>query len=350
VTAGPLATPGPATAGSAAGPAVGSAAAGSAAGSAAAGSAAGPVLAPRLWEVMDLVRTAPDGGVLVDGRPVPAGEDRVLRHGVSAALYRTAHAGLAGDPVDPGPRRAEHRRDLARERELIAALPHRERAEPVRVLRRGPGSVLVLLDGLRVAVAADALTGPDDAPAVRMPTARPALSPGFLLADGSRGSGATGPDLLRLYAHVPDPQAGLVLWRTAARVLEEHGVPFRMKTTSAVTDVARRDGLVVYLGPAALPALGGLVDALAATGAAGAATSPFARELAPGLAVAWDPRDPRPGMRGLSFGQHRCLVVAAALLTPDGRADPAAAVHDALVAAGVDPRHPHRALDGPAAP
>jgi hypothetical protein len=56
--------------------------------------------------------------------------------------------------------------------------------------------------------------------------------------------------------------------------------------------------------------------------------------IAPGMAVSED-----PGF-GLSFGRHRCAIVADALADRDG--GPLAAVAAAFVANGLDPRAPHR--------
>ena len=62
----------------------------------------------------------------------------------------------------------------------------------------------------------------------------------------------------------------------------------------------------------------------------------FVRRLAPGVGTAWEPSDTHPGRQGLSFGQHRATVLAAALVDAAGD-DPVDHIVTAFRDAGIDP-------------
>jgi hypothetical protein len=145
-------------------------------------------------------------------------------------------------------------------------------------------------------------------------------------------------------------------------------VRYRAKVTSGMRLFPRRDGLVVYLGPDAWYAVDQVVAAVEGMPGLGTETSPFVRRLAPGVGAAWEPDDPRPGKRGLSFGEHRCQAVAEALVgiavrgegsreaAADGSREAAAdgsreaAIAEAFFNAGVDPLMPARNLGSPVVP
>jgi hypothetical protein len=188
---------------------------------------------------------------------------------------------------------------------------------------------------------------------------RPSLSPGFFLVDGSRPLTHQGA-ILRVYLHVETPGAALDAWGRTLRCLEESGVPFRAKAASSAHALPRRDGVVVYLGSGDQHVLPGLVEALEGA-VLGADVSPFTRPLAPGVAVAWEPDDSRPGMRNTSFGEHRSRALAAGLIryttehgtAPDGphpHPNRSKVVRQALLEAGIDPLDPARNLSSPPFP
>lgn len=277
----------------------------------ASGTAASPGLDEALEEVLSALSPTEDGtGVRLGDREVRAERPRRLRQRLGTALYETFHAGHAfGDK--PG---ILHR-DMVLEAQLAEAVPHSTTPVAARpVDDRPPGSgPVVSLGGVRVRLPAGTLPaepgpGGDGRVPLRLPTARPRLSPGFFLVDGSRGTCGPGP-LLRVYVHLAEPSSAVEVWRTVLDLLEEHGVPYRAKITSSRRLLPRRDGLVVYLGPGAWHTVPGLAKAVPAT-AVGHSVSAFARALAPGVAVAWEPDDKRPGRRNSSFGQHRSLAIA----------------------------------------
>jgi hypothetical protein len=79
----------------------------------------------------------------------------------------------------------------------------------------------------------------------------------------------------------------------------------------------------------------------------GPEVSVFTERVGPGVAVAWEPSDRRPTMRGLSFGEHRARATAEGLVRHAASHDggtAAESVRLALAEAGIDPAHPARNL------
>ncbi|GGM90454.1 hypothetical protein GCM10010106_42520 [Thermopolyspora flexuosa] len=297
-----------------------------------------------LTAALDEVRVSvADLTATVFERKVTADNPRELQSLLASALYDVLHAGMKGEPATL-PRRL---RDARLETDLAAAVPHAEtttravvcampepppvavppaEAEAGSAAHRVPGTgaetesrVLVLVDGLRVWAPRDAIrtAGPPWAPGqevtLAMSPARPALSPGFFLVDGSAGSVASS-RTLRVYVHLRDPRSAVAAWGRVLTLLEERRVRYRAKVLSAPVMYPRRDAIVVYLDSDGWTLLPELAGAAADGPGVGDDVSVFCRRLGPGVAVAWEPEDDRPAMRGLSFGQHRAGVLARALL------------------------------------
>lgn len=267
-----------------------------------------------------------------------------LRSKLASALYRTLHTGAP--PTDEAPR-PRSRRDPDLELRFRAGMPHQRTVRPVRVLERRPadGTVLVELDGVRVRLPEARLTpaGPRDL--VEHDAARPVLSPGFFFAHGSHGRPPRGP-VLRLYVHLRHPDAAVAAWTAALRVLEQQTLPYQAKVLSAPQYYPRRDALVLYLTAAHQAVADEVATAVSDVDGLGASTSALAEPLAPGVAIAWEPADDRPGMQGLSFGQHRAHAIAGGLLAHarDPRTPQRTAIARAMQAASIDPAAPHRNL------
>jgi hypothetical protein len=259
-----------------------------------------------------------------------------LKQELATAIYGRWHAGNAEDPSED--------RDPEFDAQLREHTPH-DWTE--RLGTRAPGAGFVVLDGVRVAVpdSWQLADGPEGT--VRVPAVRPNLSPGFFLVDGSRGTGLTDGQTLRMYVHLADARTAPVAWRAVVSTLEADDVPYRAKILSRRADYPRRDALVVYLGRAAWGAAPALVAALDAVPGRAPETSVFVKRLADGVGIAWEPSDSRPGMSGRSFGQHRAFAVAGGLLAEHGDGDP---IGRALRAANVDPSDPSRNLDSPVLP
>lgn len=297
-----------------------------------------------------------------DGRVVEGDTPKQLRGALATALYEEWHAGIT--PARAALRRRSPRRDHDLELLLTTAVPHRTAAVEVVVGPRvtGPDGESVLVDLHRVRVRVP-LNGPlgetlltaaaGDTVSVPFSSVRPALSPGFLLVNGSAGSPGQG-EILRLYLHVPTADAAPAVWGAALTTLERAGVPYRAKVLSRRASFPRRDAVVVYLGEPAWRVLPDLVDTVTGLAALAPDTSALAHRVAPGVAVAWDPRDLRPGWDRMSFGQHRGAAIAEAVVAAVGsdrrNVAVAVAVAASLSAASVDPAAPYRNAASPALP
>ncbi|MFG2678580.1 T3SS effector HopA1 family protein [Streptomyces sp. NPDC048392] len=269
-----------------------------------------------------------------------------MRRLLSESIYDVHHA---GQPDGQVPSRL---RDRELEARLVEVVPHREitvravlRSGPERMTDDGPERFLVEREGVRFWAPRSALPGtvdggPGDRVDLVMPSARPALSPGFFLVDGSRQRrGAK--EVLRVYLHVADVEHAVGVWQAALTFLEDHAVPYRAKMLSAAELYPRRDSIVVYLDGELAAIAPELAEAVAQAPGLEPAVSSFAQELRPGIATAWEPVDTQPGMQGLSFGQHRATVLAAALV--DSAEDPSQTerkVVEHFVAAAIDPARP----------
>lgn len=290
-----------------------------------------------LPEVLVNAHTAVVNGVTLHADTRPELEARLTEW-----LYAELHAGLC----DNNTAQAVAKRDRWLERALTEAIPHE--ATPVTATLREAGeSLLVEWDGVLVRVpraTAVAVPGTDEPVELRVRPARPALSPGFLLTTGSRPVDLSGP-ALRVYVHLSDPDSAVRAWRSVLVRLESEAVAYQAKALSRVCQYPRRDALVVYLPAAHTPAAALVAAAVHGLPGVLDETSVFAERLAAGVATAWEPTDTRRGRTGLSFGQHRCLVLAQALLGAAERGEPREpAVARAFLDAGVDPDNPARNL------
>ncbi|CAL9327094.1 T3SS effector HopA1 family protein [Streptomyces sp. SudanB182_2057] len=267
----------------------------------------------RTWVSEDLMAAR------VGDRELTAEHPRELQRALSTTLYEELHAGMVEKEPGAVP---YHLRDPRFEEQLAAGVPHRTttRLVPVRAVPAdGDSRILVEREGVRVwmplaDVQDDGPFALDQKVTVAVTAARPALSPGFFLVDGARpverGPGA----LLRVYLHLTDAEGAIGVWSDALHFLEGRHANYRAKVLSARPLYPRRDALVVYLRHGSWDLAHDLAQALRGQPALGDGVSLFARPLAPGIAAAWEPADQRPGMRGLSFGQHRAGVLAQALI------------------------------------
>jgi HopA1 effector protein family len=126
--------------------------------------------------------------------------------------------------------------------------------------------------------------------------------------------------LTRLYWNVT-PHAAARLVRALTQHLNDFSVAFKMKLPAAPDAYDRVDTAVLYLAKCDYLRGKALFSSIH-RGLSGlrSAVPVFTKSIAPGLGVAEDPGN------GLSFGQHRCLIVARALWRAfmDGEDSPAA--------------------------
>lgn len=319
--------------------------------------APGP-LPPRLRDALGRVSVAPDRSrARVDDREIEADSPREMRRLLAEALYDILHAGQF---VAKGAL-SFRLRDEVFERVLGAAVPHERSTTRARVHIPPAESggtaarALVEWDGVRVWVPAESVgeDGPLTAGQVvtlDVPARRPALSPGFFVVDGALPRNPHR-ELLRVYVHIARWEDAAPVWARTLGHLEERGIAYRSKILSAKALYPRRDALVVYLGQESWQRVPALAEALRGVPGIGRETSVFAEPVARGIAVAREPEDDRPGMSGLSFGQHRATALARALLDSAADGTPVEQTVGArFTEAGIDPADPARNSASPEPP
>lgn len=316
------------------------------------------VVPRRLLEALSAVTVSADGlRAQVGEREVTAESPREMRRLLSESLYDELHTGSRVEKGDLSFRF----RDEQMEEILAGAVPHQKtikRARVIEVIEEGAGDgadshILAELEGVRVRLPREVIVeGDPDSPGsvigLSFTVRRPALSPGFFMVDGTRTRGS-GSGVLRLYVHLTDWREAAPVWGAVLSHLEDNEIPFRSKVLSARALYARRDALVVYLGGDAAAAAPQIAEVVRGMPGVGEETSVFAQELAPGVATAAEPEDRRPGMSGLSFGQHRATAVATALLEHSANGGSLSDhLATAFTEAGIDPRVPARNVEQPA--
>ncbi|MFQ6397847.1 T3SS effector HopA1 family protein [Nocardia sp. KC 131] len=305
-----------------------------------------------LRAAIDNIEIGPDADwAVIAGYRIEDTDRRVLRVRLSDAIYGTLHAGREIDPDQRLPRRI---RDTEFERMLTENTPQRHFQVSVRVRELaqerpdGTTRILVGRDGVRMWVPVERIdtesyTAGDEV-LMQASALRPAVSPGFFFVHGTTPF-RRGPDLLRVYIHISDSNAAPRIWRRVLEFLEAREVSYRAKVLSSPLLYSRRDALVVYLAPQFDDVVTELAELVTGTNGTGGETSLFAERIAPGVSIAWEPRDPRPEMTGLSFGQHRASAIAGALLDAAcGIGDLYELLTAEFIAAGIDPAHPARNL------
>lgn len=155
---------------------------------------------------------------------------------------------------------------------------------------------------------------------------------------GRSWSDATPPlDLIRLYWSVQLAQLPRLVG-LLTELLDQVEDPWMLKCAVDPAVHARADSVVLYLSREQVESLTDEIDAIRSgiQSNARATRPPFALAVGPGLAVAEDPGT------GESFGQHRCRLVAEAVIEGGGDlARVTAAVVARFSADGIDPDRPH---------
>ncbi|MFD5898111.1 T3SS effector HopA1 family protein [Streptomyces sp. NPDC060366] len=314
-----------------------------------------PLLSSGLRAALAEVRIAPDGKTAwVRDDEVTAESPPAMRFTLARALYEVLHTGRGiRDRKAPKTLRAPEY-----ETRIAEATPHAATVAPAILTERrtAAGRRVVEIDGLRLGVP-DSVSlqetgrtvGDPGRPVVRMklPSARPLLSPGFFLVDSGKGRTGGG-DLLRMYLRVADAEQGPALWNAVLSTLESRSAIYRAKIISNPASLPRNDGMVVYLSSESWGVVEALTESAVATGLPDGPSPAFAHVVAPGVTAAWEPKDDRTGMRGLSFGEHRAHVMARAFVAAAERGNERPTVAElsaACAAANVDPADPARNLD-----
>lgn len=129
-------------------------------------------------------------------------------------------------------------------------------------------------------------------------------------ADRGEDEGEDPSDIVRFYWHLT--AEGALPWiRELTGRFNAAGVAFQAKVLSDPASYVRADAGVLYVERREVAPTLALLPSLHADARTGlrSSTPMFTKRLAPGLAVAEDPGD------GRSFGQHRCQLIAEALVS-----------------------------------
>jgi hypothetical protein len=306
-------------------------------------------LALAVREAISQIRISADRcTAVVGGREVDADFPRELRRLLAESLYNILHS---GQPDGQVPTRL---RDDALEQQFIAQVPH-QRIEVPAIARSavqqdpsGRKRLLVEREGLRVWVPLDVVTTSGFAPGeqvrLSLPPWRAGLSPGFFLVDGTRRRD-TSRGVRRVYLHFDSTDTSVPAWGRVLTFLEEQQAGYRAKVLSSRELYPRRDAIVVYLTGGRDGLVHDLAELVQGLPGLGDDTSVFVDRIASGVGAAAEPADPKPGRQGLSFGQHRATVLAAALVEAGEDLDQRIPlVVSRFREAGIDPLNPARNL------
>lgn len=321
-----------------------------------------PTADPMLRIIAEEVRVT-DAHIHIAGyaHRLPAVEGPEAAHWVSHVLYhRYYHRHEDRDPsIDPFARRdAGMRRPLAALEDPVRGRALRE-ALAGRYTWEGGWSVLgdesepgglaeVERDGLVLRVAPEELRRTPDGWAVRFPAQRPFASTGFFSVTGAAGAHGSHDGLVRCYLNL-NADSACAAFAQLVRDLDRRGIPFSAKVANNDEGFDRPDSAVLYVER---PYLG---EARSAIGdirrrrpdAFDAAVPAFTLAVAPGVGLA---DEPSQALGPLSFGQHRCALIADALVGARGHATCAQRLQhviDAIVAAGLDPARLHLGAGSP---
>ena len=236
-----------------------------------------------------------------------------LRYQLRQTLYN--HFYTKGAPLPDSDEAEWAREDPGFVAELAAANQGKGSVETgwtARGLRAG--RVVVERQGLTLEVAPEACVPPISEPlasavqiSLRVPSARPNLSPGYFLVIGDAPI-IQGDGLVRLYWHLTP--GGAARWlQSATAALNARSLPFHLKVLYSPQLFTRCDAGVLYLPQSAfVAARRTLRDIYAHVEAELRSEVPaFTKSLAPGIGLAESPG-------GESFGLHRCGLVADGLV------------------------------------
>lgn len=245
---------------------------------------------------------------------IEAASPAELRSQLSAAIYTNLHIRHSGIEGQTG---TLPDADLVAQ--LSGAIPHQQIVQAITTsdvqVSLDLSRRTVMVNKLKVLVAADKLVRDDHGMIVgaRFPSWRTRTTPGYVLALSQRSISA-GP-VVRLYLARDSVEHTLAVWNPLLRGLDEAGIAYQAKALSSTAAHPRADAVVIYTAQQDLAAASEAT--IHATEAAPSATLPpsvFTCRLTNDVATAYEPVDPRPAYRRLSFGQHRSRVLADALI------------------------------------
>lgn len=265
---------------------------------------------------------------LPDGSRTVVGEDPAAPSLLTLWLYTIVHVGNRSHSSRSV--RAQEEADPS----LLASASHNR--VPVPLDPVGDDEV----HGVRLALSDhDRVPGEDRQ--VLIPCTRPRLTPGFVMhvhdVIGDRGNGPG--DGIRVYIGVRDLATASQVWTRLTTALDAINLSYRCKVLSSPSAYPRSDSVVCYLlGQRRDEGLSIIHEVVAELSSDSLVEqSPLCRVLSPGLATADNVLDPRLTTE-VSFGQHRCSLIATAVMRVlnDGE-DLESALTDLFLEANVDP-------------
>lgn len=275
-----------------------------------------------------LERVATEVSVTQDGyeiagipQPVPGhgriAHERAVLAAMTSELYSRYYLHHGSPPMSACERIADKRPPFAREdsaygRRLRDVVAGRHRWEPGwRVLPGTGARIQVERNGLVLHVTEEEISPDGDGVLVRFPTDHPYASPGYFLVTGTAGPHTDGPTT-RIYLHLTAEGAPTVFGSIIAAFDQSH-LRYSAKLLNNPIAYTRPDAAVLYVRSDDLStALAIVLDVRGANNCAFRHSEPaFTARAAPGLGLADEPMS-----HGLpvSFGQHRCGILARGLL------------------------------------
>ena len=157
--------------------------------------------------------------------------------------------------------------------------------------------------------ASGASLAPGAEAAVHFPNERRSISPGFYMTV-HRGLRVREELIVRVYWNTT-PEGAVILTREITSALGQGDLRFHFKTATSLESYARCDSSVLYFSGSDYLAVRALLEQIYPRVADGLqpATPAFTKRLAPGIGLAEDPGEK------LSFGEHRCNILAEGLLS-----------------------------------
>lgn len=212
------------------------------------------------------------------------------------------------------------------------------------VVGKEDGRLVVERGGLRLWAGPEAVVDANgDGVAVLMPKELLRLSPGYYMALGNRELPTDGSaPIVRFYWNLHSEGAATLV-DLLTRTLNDAAHAFRVKVVSDPASYSRCDAGVLYTLGSEYEGVAGVVASIYTDVAPALkpATPAFAKQLAPGLALA---EDPSSGVE--SFGQSRCQLLAEAIVEAGERGaysvpERLEVVEERFRRAGLDLDHPY---------
>ncbi|WP_072713661.1 T3SS effector HopA1 family protein [Rhodococcus rhodnii] len=253
----------------------------------------------------------------------PAG---IVRHKLAAVLYEILHARRSVDATVRKRTQGQNPTLAPKpaggslmEVALLQAFADRRFVARRALVEERANSVVYMQNGVRMETTRDRVVGVRGAEVgITLQHHSSAVSPGFFYVYGpsSLDEGQYREKETRVYLSIGNPEAAGPLFVDLVRRLDAEDLDFDMKVLTCPTEYPRSDSIVLYVNcdPEEI------CDSVQAWSTAYqphfVSGSLLTRERHPGISTAQEPRvnPDDPTLRNLSFGQHRSLMIADAVI------------------------------------